>query len=283
VFDVHHKPYGLTSLPSGCFSQVHKYQHKHTKKKTWGKSTKFGAYKIWCSQWRTGHCPVCIRHYPVPRLKTSANWILSGKLSARPLKFIGLSGAPPNCPVSQQSNGQLRPMVDCAIVCTVCSTRSQKTVCDDRSHQTIRCTTGLSGAARRQKTSTINNSKPQQSTDMALTGQWTVECPVHHRTLRCAHRHQGWNSGWGYKYPQSPPFKTSKHWTSSFNTRAKEYTPKTQSKHQILSKLQNQVMWTEVLSDLREGDLCLFVALVAWLLSSHSNLSKCFVKLARDT
>jgi hypothetical protein len=27
-----------------------------------------------------------------------------------------------------------------------------------------------------------------------------------------------------------------------------------------------------------------FVALVAWLLSSpHSNLSKCFVKLARDT
>jgi hypothetical protein len=46
--------------------------------------------------------------------------------------------------------------------------------------------------------------------------------------------------------------------TSSFNTRAKEYTPNTQSKHQPLSKLQNQVKWSKVLSDLREGDLCLF-------------------------
>jgi hypothetical protein len=24
VFEVHHKPYGLTSLPSECFYQVHK-------------------------------------------------------------------------------------------------------------------------------------------------------------------------------------------------------------------------------------------------------------------
>jgi hypothetical protein len=41
----------------------------------------------------------------------------------------------------------------------------------------------------------------------------------------------------------------------------------------------------QVLSDLREGVLCFFVvALVAWLLSSsHSNSSKCFLKLARDT
>jgi hypothetical protein len=34
VFDVHHKPYGLTSLPSCYFSQVHKFQLKHTKKNT---------------------------------------------------------------------------------------------------------------------------------------------------------------------------------------------------------------------------------------------------------
>jgi hypothetical protein len=32
-------------------------------------------------------------------------------LSARPLKFIGLSGVPPDCLVRQRSNGQLR---DCA-------------------------------------------------------------------------------------------------------------------------------------------------------------------------
>jgi hypothetical protein len=43
-----------------------------------------------------------------------ANWPLSGFLGARPLKFIGLSGVPPDCPVRQRSNSQLRPTVDCA-------------------------------------------------------------------------------------------------------------------------------------------------------------------------
>jgi hypothetical protein len=80
---------------------VHKAQHKHTKKKTRGKFTKFGAYKKWCSQWRTGHCPV-------PRPRHLANWPLSGFLRATPLKFIGLSGEAPDYPVSQWSNGQLR-------------------------------------------------------------------------------------------------------------------------------------------------------------------------------
>jgi hypothetical protein len=36
VFDVHHKPRGLTSLPSYHLSQVHKVQHKPTKKVSWG-------------------------------------------------------------------------------------------------------------------------------------------------------------------------------------------------------------------------------------------------------
>jgi hypothetical protein len=36
VFDVHHKPRGLTSLPSHYLSQVHKVQHKLTKKLSWG-------------------------------------------------------------------------------------------------------------------------------------------------------------------------------------------------------------------------------------------------------
>jgi hypothetical protein len=143
-------------------SQVHKIQHKHTKKKILGNSTKFGAYKIWCSQWRTKHCPV-------PRLQPSANWPLSGFLSARPLKFIGLSGAPPDCPVSQQSNGQLRPTVDCADYGAVSSAevRNQSAKWEH---------TGLSDAARRQKNSTVNSSKPQQSADVTLIEQWTVEC-----------------------------------------------------------------------------------------------------------
>jgi hypothetical protein len=36
VFDVHHKPWGLTSLPSCHLSQVHKIQHKPTDKVSWG-------------------------------------------------------------------------------------------------------------------------------------------------------------------------------------------------------------------------------------------------------
>jgi hypothetical protein len=43
-----------------------------------------------------------------PRLKTSTNWPLSSFLRAIPLKFIELFGAPPDCPVSQRNNDQLR-------------------------------------------------------------------------------------------------------------------------------------------------------------------------------
>jgi hypothetical protein len=48
VFDIHHKPYGLTSLPSECFSQVHKVQITNKgsdldKESDLGNYTKFGA------------------------------------------------------------------------------------------------------------------------------------------------------------------------------------------------------------------------------------------------
>jgi hypothetical protein len=36
------------------------------------------------------------------------NWPLSGFRRATPLKITGLSGVPPDSPVSQWSNGQLR-------------------------------------------------------------------------------------------------------------------------------------------------------------------------------
>jgi hypothetical protein len=42
-----------------------------------GNSTKFGAYKIWCSLWRTGQCPV-------PQVAALANWPLSGFLKSSP-------------------------------------------------------------------------------------------------------------------------------------------------------------------------------------------------------
>jgi hypothetical protein len=103
----------------------------------------------------------------------------------------------------------------------------------------------------------------------------TVHCPVHHRTVRwpnlsglqrlnpngwvtwLAHRtvsggapdcpvrpsidslpndHFG---GWGYKYPQPPPLKTSKFSAIAFNTRALDFTPRHKTKDQILSKSQS--------------------------------------------
>jgi hypothetical protein len=123
-----------------------------------------GAKQYWRSLWRTGHCPV-------PRLESSTNWPLSGFLRARPLKFVGLSGAPSDYPMRQHSNSQLRPIVDCVTTRAVCSTRSQKTICDDRLHRTVWCATEQSNTARGQNTSTVNRSKPQWLADVALTGQ----------------------------------------------------------------------------------------------------------------
>jgi hypothetical protein len=172
-----------------CFSQVHKV-HINIQRNDLGNSTwleqnrsgaAYGAPDIVRCASNTVRCP----GWSTPRTGRSRVF-----LRARPLKFIGLSGAPPDCPVIQWSNGQLSPTVDYATARAVCSTRSQKTFCDDRSYQTIRCATGLFGATRRQKTSTIKTSKPQRSADVALTGRWTMQCPVHHRTVRCAHRQQ---------------------------------------------------------------------------------------------
>jgi hypothetical protein len=97
-------------------------------------------------------------------------------------------GVPPYCLVRPRSNGQLHPTVDYATTRTVWIVRSQKTAYDDRSHRTVRCATRLSGAVKGQMTSTVNSSKPQRSADVAHIGQWTVLCPVHHRTVWCAHR-----------------------------------------------------------------------------------------------
>jgi hypothetical protein len=100
------------------------------------------------------------------------------------------------------------------------------------------------------------------------------DCPVHHRTVwwprrtelqrsnpnvlvtLLAHRtlsggapdcpmrpstnnlHNGHFGGWGYKYPQPPPFKASKFSAIAFNTRALDFTPRHKTKDQILSKSQ---------------------------------------------
>jgi hypothetical protein len=95
-----------------------------------------GAKHNWCSLRRT-------EHFPVPRLEPSANWPLSGFLSARSLKFIGLSGVPLDCLVTQWSNDQLRTMVDwadCGVVCCAeVSLQRQDTTDCLVCHRTVPC------------------------------------------------------------------------------------------------------------------------------------------------
>jgi hypothetical protein len=58
VFDIHHKPCGLTSLSSQHLSQGHKDQHKPRKKLSWALNNIWS--KIWecAAKWRTGQRPV---------------------------------------------------------------------------------------------------------------------------------------------------------------------------------------------------------------------------------
>jgi hypothetical protein len=186
--------------------------------------------------------------------------------------------------VSQRSNSQLRQRS----IKEQSDRQKSESVCKVRMHRTIQCATGLSGAARRQKTSTINSSKPQRSTDMVHTGQWTVQYAAHHRTIRCAHQQQSQPTTRKWlEAINTPNHLHSSHPSFSlfsFNTRAKNilqrHNQSIQSSPSSKIKSSDQkslVTWERV--------ICVsFVALVSWLLSSsHSNLSKWFVKLVRDT
>jgi hypothetical protein len=157
-------------MPSQYFLRCFKFIYAY-KENDLGEFYSFKAKQDCCSLWRTEQCPVCTGHCLVPWLKHSTNWPLLGILGVRPLKFTELSS-------ERTSKGQLRPTVDCATVHTVRSVRSQKTVYDDRSHRTVRCATGLFGAARGQTTSTVNRSKTQRRLTWPSPNseQWSVRC-----------------------------------------------------------------------------------------------------------
>jgi hypothetical protein len=170
------------------------------------------------------------------------------------------------CPVSQRSNGNLRPTVDSKRWIVQVRSESRKSECIGH----VRCATGLSGATTRQRTSTVNRSKPQQCADVARTGQWTVPYLVHHRTVRCAHRQQ--TQPMARKWLEA--INTPNHLHSSrpsflkftFNTRAITFIQDTFQRSNPLQASKS----TQLLSDLREGVLCSFVALVAWIAFSFS-------------
>jgi hypothetical protein len=164
VFDVHHKPRGLTSLPSCHLSQVHKVQHKPTKKMSWGTLQSLEQKQV--------------------LVQAVAHRTLSGAQAKAPhdLAALGFSQSHSSIihrtircasdyPVSQRSNGQLRSTVDYADDGIVNRAQVRSQNCKVRTHRTVRYATRLSGAARGQRTSMVNRSKPQWSADVACTGE----------------------------------------------------------------------------------------------------------------
>jgi hypothetical protein len=84
-------------------------------------------------------------------------------------------------------------------------------------------------------------------------------CPVRHTTDSLPNDNFG---GWGYKYPQPPLFKASKHSLHLIQYKSNTEHSKTQIKASDRIKVPNSTL---VFRTCEEIDLCSFVALVAWL------------------
>jgi hypothetical protein len=104
------------------------------------------------------------------------------------------------------------------------------------------------------------------------------DCPVRPLTAEFPNGHFG---GWGYKYPQPPLFKVSKHLLLLIQYKSNTQHSKTQIKASDQIKVHNSTL---IFRTCEKIDLCSFVVLVAWLafFFSHS-YSQSFVSEARDT
>jgi hypothetical protein len=212
VFDIHHKPRGLISLPSCQLSQVHKVQYKPTKKISWELYKVWSKDIHWCCQWHTGYCLMC--RPSTPRTGRSRVFLES-------LRYNSPDGLVCTGHV-QRAN---RAMVNCANGRLLCQMNSEQCVSqkseqrsqnapnypvpqEDKGLQRstapnpngllashapdseqchVRCTTRLSGV-------------PSTTTTRIVVG--AINTPNHHHS----------------SYPSFQPF--------TFNTRAKAYTPR---------------------------------------------------------
>jgi hypothetical protein len=84
------------------------------------------------------------------------------------------------------------------------------------------------------------------------------DCLVRHTTEAFTNGHVG---GWGYKYPQPPLFKASKHSLHLIQYNSNRQHSKTQIKASDRIKVPNSTLTFRTCEEI---DLCSFVALVAW-------------------
>jgi hypothetical protein len=120
-------------------------------------------------------------------------------------------------------------------------------------HQTDRCANKATVNFAQQSTALTSEQWTVQKSEVSPQSQNTPDCPVCHLTVRCRKRTKDFNGQqlqsqptarkWleAINNPQPPPFKSSKLLTLLLQYKNKEYTPKTQSKQSIHSKLQNQI------------------------------------------
>jgi hypothetical protein len=154
-----------------------------------------------------------------------------------------------------------------------------------RTHRTVRCGTGLSGAATGQRVPMVKTLQTSTARRRDVHRTVNSTCPVRHRIVRCAHRQQTQPTTRKWLEAIDTPNHLLQWHPSILNitfiARAKATTSKTQPMHSINSKLQNQLYCLETC----ERITCvLFLLLLLGLPSPfYSHFSKCFVKLARDT
>jgi hypothetical protein len=127
-----------------------------------GQFYKYGAKQICTSPWRT-------------RL-SGVHRTVSGAQAGEPKELAALGNSQSSMSKNHRtsgeptSNGHLRQRSTVTRLLWVQNIRRSEAVCDVRSHQTVQCATGLSGAPQGQTKSTVDCSKPQQSADVARNG-----------------------------------------------------------------------------------------------------------------
>jgi hypothetical protein len=173
-------------------------------------------------------CPVC--HRTVSGASQDNVWCTTGQCLVHqgtqlqtchlrefwePLRYNS-----PDCPVRQLSNGYTAPTVVCNEQLMCYSARRSQSRARRRTEHwtvTVRCTTGLSGGPA------VRSSNGQNPT-AGWRGWRTGQCPVAHRTVRCAMRQQPPPTAplvvGAINTPNHPPFIASKFSAFTLHTRA---------------------------------------------------------------
>jgi hypothetical protein len=127
----------------------------------------------------------------------------------------------------------------------------------------VRCGTGLFGAPRCQSSNGRNRQNPNGwvtwLAHRTVSGG-ALDCPVRPSTAALPN---GCFGGWGYKYPQPPPFKASKFPAYCIQYKSSRLHSKTQIRDQILSQVQNHSK--HLVASEREIFVFIWV-LVAWII-----------------